>query len=109
MAEWSATHDAELKKLYEKRLSIAFIATWMRREASDVRQRLQALGLAKARGASAAAAPASVTPEPEGDEEAEEDFVARRGKHKGHLLTDEAIHALYRKAGRNYAGPFPEK
>ena len=99
--EWTAANDAELKKLYEKRLSIAFIATWMRREGADVRQRLQVLGLAKARGAAAAAAAA----EPEGEEEREDDFPQRRGKHKGHLLSDEAIHALYRRAGRNYAGP----
>jgi hypothetical protein len=106
MVEWTAANDAELKKLYEKRLSIAFIATWMRREGSDVRQRLQALGLAKARGAAAAA----VATEGEGESEGEEDdFPARRGKHKGHLLTDEAIHALYKKAGRNYAGPISAK
>lgn len=103
--EWSAAQDAELKKLYEKRLSIAFIATWMRREGSDVRQRLQALGLAKARGAAAAAQAADA----DGDDDVDEDFPARRGKHKGHLLSDEAIHALYRRAGRNYAGPLPPK
>jgi hypothetical protein len=97
--EWTPANDAELKKLYEKRLSIAFIATWMRREGSDVRHRLQALGLAKARGAAAAAAAA------EADEEAEEDFPSRRGRPKGHLMSDEAIGALYRRAGRNYSGP----
>jgi hypothetical protein len=97
--EWTPANDAELKKLYEKRLSIAFIATWMRREGSDVRHRLQALGLSKARGAAAAPTVAAEQDDPD------EDFPQRRGKHKGHLMTDEAIGALYRRAGRNYAGP----
>jgi hypothetical protein len=101
--EWSAAQDAELRKLYEKRLSIAFIATWMRREGSDVRQRLQVLGLSKSKAAAAAAAAAAALIDP--DDEPDEDFPSRRGRNKGHLLSDEAIGALYRRAGRNYAGP----
>src|SRR3954454_21093 len=102
MAEWTATHDAELKKLYEKRLSIAFIATWMRREGSDVRQRLQALGLSKSKAAAVAVAAAAML---DGEDDQEEDFPMRRGRNKGHLMSDEAIGALYRRAGRNYSGP----
>ena len=59
--EWTTEADAKLRELHAKRVSPAFIASWMRWPAASVRARLVELGLSKPlspRGAAMTAAAA---------------------------------------------------
>jgi len=119
---WTAERDGQLKELHAKRVSPAFIASWMRWPPSAVRARLIELGLAKpmspkaasitamakasSLAAKSATAKASVplraieTLRDAFDEE--EEIKTKPGCPRGHLLSEAKIAALYRTAGGTY-------
>jgi hypothetical protein len=108
--EWTPEVDARLRELHAKRVSLAFIASWMQLPRSEVRARLVALGLAKPISPriviQAPKLPEGRTAEPinlvaeEADEDA--DMVELPGRPLGHLVSEAAIAALYRRAGGSY-------
>jgi hypothetical protein len=49
--QWTSEQDATLAELHAKHVGNMFIATWMRVNVTDVRARLAALGLSKAKAA----------------------------------------------------------
>jgi hypothetical protein len=109
--EWTAEADGRLRELHAKRVSLLFIANWMRWPAPEVRARLITLGLAKSLSSrSASYAPVAVTSGSltslQAAEICDEAFDDEVGLKKlpdcprGHLLSEANIAALYR--GRGY-------
>jgi len=114
MMPWTPEHDSELTRLFQQGFCSAFIATCLHTNSSDIRTRLQELGLKKPpmkAGRPRKSPPASAEPSP-GQAPAfqagaeEEDFSPRRGRPRGHLVSEAEIAARYRRAGRGYAGEF---
>jgi hypothetical protein len=111
--EWTTETDARLTELHAKRVSPAFIASWMRWPAPSVRARLIELGLNKPLSPRAAAITAAAA-QPRSyaasqavealaealDEDA--DLKTSRGCPRGHLLSEAKIAALYRRVGCGY-------
>ena len=113
--EWTPEKDAQLAEMHKKRLSVRFIADWMRWPAAAVRLRLVELGLVKPLSSRAnsvvarAVKPAAVSvssPDAvcvlEIDDDEEEDMRARPGCPRGHLLPEAKIAALYSASGGSY-------
>ena len=112
--EWTPEKDAQLAEMHKKRLSVRFIADWMRWPASAVRLRLIELGLVKPLSSRAnsvvsrAAQPAAgafrqaAAPVLELEDDDEEDLRARPGCPRGHLLPEAKIAALYSACGGSY-------
>ena len=111
--EWTTEMDARLRELHAKRVSPAFIASWMHWPAGSVRARLVELGLSKslsARGAaitaaaakprSHAASSAVETLAEAVDEDA--DLKTAPGCPRGHLVSEARIAALYQRVGCSY-------
>ena len=113
--EWTPEKDAQLAEMHKKRLSVRFIADWMRWPAAAVRLRLVELGLVKPLSSRAnsvvarAAKPAAVSLASQDavcaieiDDDDEEDMRARPGCPRGHLLPEAKIAALYSASGGSY-------
>ena len=113
--EWTPEKDAQLTEMHKKRLSVRFIADWMRWPASSVRLRLVELGLVKPLSSRAnavvarAAKPAASCPSRQGEaptleieDDDEEDLRGRPGCPRGHLVSEAKIAALYSAAGGSY-------
>jgi hypothetical protein len=114
--EWTPEKDAQLIEMHRKRLSVRFVADWMRWPASSVRLRLLELGLTKpltsratsvvARAAkstsSAAPLPHHAAPPAGDDLDDDDDLRARPGCPRGHLVPEAKIAALYSSVGGNY-------
>jgi hypothetical protein len=113
--EWTPEKDAQLAEMHKKRLSVRFIADWMRWPAAAVRLRLVELGLVKPLSSKAnsvvarAAKPAAVSVSSQDavcllaiDDDDEEDLRARPGCPRGHLLPEAKIAALYSASGGSY-------
>jgi hypothetical protein len=109
--EWTPAQDLQLTEMHRKRLSVRFIADWMRWPAPSVRARLIELGLTQpmsARGASivsrAAQSPATHHAQLPVAEDRDEDDELRElpGCPRGHLLPEAKIAALYNAAGQDY-------
>jgi hypothetical protein len=102
--------------MHRKRLSVRFIADWMRWPASAVRLRLVELGLVKplssrantvvARATQPAAprAPRQITGPiiDLADDDDDEEMRVRPGCPRGHLVSEAKIAALYSAAGGTY-------
>jgi hypothetical protein len=114
--EWTPEKDAQLTEMHRKRLSVRFIADWMRWPASAVRLRLVELGLVKPLSSRAnpvvarAAQPAAPRmPRQIGapivdlaDDDDDEEMRVRPGCPRGHLVSEAKIAALYSAAGGTY-------
>jgi hypothetical protein len=113
--EWTPEKDAQLTEMHRKRLSVRFIADWMRWPAASVRLRLIELGLVKplssrassvvSRASQPSAAGSSrqaTAPVLELEDDDEEDLRARPGCPRGHLLPEAKIAALYSASGGSY-------
>jgi hypothetical protein len=111
--EWTMEADQRLAELHAKRVSPAFIASWMRWPAPAVRSRLVELGLVKPLSQRGAAITAAATrPRSQAtarvvevlveavDDDA--DLKTSPGCPRGHLMTESKIAALYRRAGCSY-------
>src|SRR5258708_7648302 len=109
---WTPEMDAQLTELHRKRLSLAFITTWMRWSAPAVRARLVELGLVKKPSPKAASLIArtatrsidtsdTVEAEDRSDDE-DEDLRAAPGCPAGHLMPEARITELYQSTGRDY-------
>jgi hypothetical protein len=107
--EWTPENDAKLTEMHAKRLSVRFIADWMRWPAAAVRARLIELGLTKpmtprasavvARAAGPVRAAAEIDLDREDDED---DLRGRPGCPRGHLLPEAKIAELYNSVGGSY-------
>jgi hypothetical protein len=117
--EWTPEQDAQLIEMHRKRLSVRFVADWMRWPAAAVRLRLIELGLVKplssrahsvvARSAQPVAAPPSgvvsrqAAPSAVADlDDEDDDLRGRPGCPRGHLVSEAKISALYNAAGGDY-------
>ncbi len=109
--EWTPSQDLQLTEMHRKRLSVRFIADWMRWPAPAVRVRLVELGLTQplsARGASVVSrATQSTTTHhsqaAQADDRDEDDELRELpGCPRGHLLPESKITALYNAAGQDY-------
>jgi hypothetical protein len=109
--EWTPSQDLQLTEMHRKRLSVRFIADWMRWPAPAVRVRLVELGLTQplsARGASVVSRAVQSSPTHHGqvssNDERDEDDELRElpGCPRGHLLPEAKIAALYNAAGQDY-------
>lgn len=116
--DWTAEQDDKLRALQAKRVSPAFIASWMRWPPAAVRARLIELGLARPlspKGASIANAAKTRTSSLAQSSSAlravdslrdafddDEELKTRPGCPRGHLLSERQIAALYRVTGSNY-------
>jgi len=115
--DWTPEQDGQLRALHAKRVSMSFIASWMRWPPAAVRARVIELGLAKPRSSEATAiidaakaksiaAKSSAALRAVGtlrdalDEE--EDMKAMPGCPRGYLFSETKIAALYRAAGSDY-------
>ena len=111
--EWTVEADQKLTELHAKRVSPAFIASWMRWPAPAVRARLVDLGLVKPLSQRAAATIAAAT-KPRSQLAAhavealadaideDQDLRTSPGCPRGHLVSEARIAALYRRAGCSY-------
>jgi len=109
---WTPEMDAQLTELHRKRLSLAFITTWMRWPAPAVRARLVELGLVKkpspkaasllARTASRSIEQCDIAEPTDRGEDEDEDLRAAPGCPAGHLMPEARIAELYQSTGRNY-------
>jgi hypothetical protein len=115
--EWTPEQDAQLTEMHRKRLSVRFVADWMRWPAAAVRLRLIELGLVKpltARGSSVVvrtARPATGNGQPRHaatsqaadlDDDDDDDLRAQPGCPRGHLIPEAKIAALYSGTGGDY-------
>jgi hypothetical protein len=115
--EWTPEKDAQLTEMHRKRLSVRFVADWMRWPAASVRLRLVELGLTKPLSSRAAsvvtraakpahsAAPLAHHTAPiavADDLDDDDDLRGRPGCPRGHLVPEAKIAALYNAAGGTY-------
>ena len=115
--EWTPEQDAQLTEMHRKRLSVRFVADWMRWPAAAVRLRLIELGLVKpltARAASVVVRTAqqpgaadsqprrAASPTAELDDDEEDELRAQPGCPRGHLIPEAKIAALYSGTGSDY-------
>ena len=116
--EWTPEKDAQLTEMHRKRLSVRFVADWMRWPAAAVRLRLIELGLTKplsSRANSVVARAAQIAPAPAPhaaaryavaalaeDADDDDDLRGRPGCPRGHLVSEAKITALYNAAGSDY-------
>src|SRR5712664_501530 len=113
--EWTPEKDAQLIEMHRKRLSVRFVADWMRWPAAAVRLRLLELGLTKplspratsvvaraAKPANDSAPQQHRTASPEADDlDDDDDLRGRPGCPRGHLVPEAKIAALYNAVGGN--------
>jgi hypothetical protein len=97
--------------MHRKRLSVRFIADWMRWPAPAVRVRLVELGLTQplsARGSSVVSRATQSTtihhaqPATSDDHDEDDELRELPGCPRGHLLSEAKIAALYNAAGQDY-------
>jgi hypothetical protein len=115
--EWTPEQDAQLTEMHRKRLSVRFVADWMRWPAAAVRLRLIELGLVKpltARASSVVVRTAqhpgaadsqprrAANPTAELDDDEEDELRAQPGCPRGHLIPEAKIAALYSGTGSDY-------
>jgi hypothetical protein len=109
--EWTASQDLQLTEMHRKRLSVRFIADWMRWPAPAVRLRLVELGLTQPLSARASTivaraahpgAPHHGQASPGDDREEDDELRELPGCPRGHLLPESKIAALYNAVGQDY-------
>jgi hypothetical protein len=115
--DWTPDQDRQLRELYAKRVSLSFIASWMRWPPSAIRVRMIELGLVKPRSsaattiADAAKAKSAVAKAPgalravatlRDSLDEEEEMKTTPGCPRGHLFSEKKITELYRAAGSDY-------
>lgn len=112
--EWTPDQDLQLTDMYRKRLSVRFIADWMRWPAAAVRARLIELGLtlplssratsvvSRANQPAGPAASRHSQADAAEDPDEDDELRASPGCPRGHLLPEAKIAALYSAVGQNY-------
>jgi hypothetical protein len=111
MMEWTQSQDLQLTEMHRKRLSVRFIADWMRWPAPAVRLRLVELGLTQPLSARGASVVSRATQSPmthhmqvpvSDDRDEDDELRELPGCPRGHLLPEAKIAALYSGTGQDY-------